>query len=94
MILLLATPAEAHCYRIWRYPKPQRCFTALAPEPIRNRGQRVSVLHQHVSASASLPPERIGTLPSLDSFVPCPDGDERLRGIAFLRALGDVPASR
>jgi hypothetical protein len=73
MILLLATPAEAHCYRIWHYPNPQRCFTALAP---------------------ALPPERERiALPTLE-WIECPPGDERMWGIAKLRALGDVPASR
>ena len=89
MILLLASPAEAHCYRVWHYPKPQRCFTALAPEPIRNRGQRVSALHQHVSALVSVAPERIEIpLPALNWDI-CPDGDERLQGIARLRALSE-----
>jgi len=89
VILLLASPAEAHCYRVWHYPKPQRCFTALAPEPIRNRGQRVSELHQHVSALVSVAPERIEIpLPALNWDI-CPDGDERLQGIARLRALSE-----
>jgi hypothetical protein len=79
VILLLATPAEAHCYRIWHYPKPQRCFTTLAPA---KPASRIPETFR----------ERI-TLPALD-WVECPPANERLRGIAFLRALRDVPASR
>jgi uncharacterized protein YciW len=95
IIVGVSEPADAcHIYRVWHYPKPQRCFTALAPEQIRNRGQRVSALHQHVSALVNVPQERIEIpLPALD-WINCPPGDERMRGIAFLRALGDGPAQR
>jgi hypothetical protein len=86
-LTLITAPANAHCYRIWHYLKPQRCYTALAPEQIRNRGR-------HVSALASLPPERIDiTLPPLD-WVECPPAEERLVGIAKLRALSEVSAQR
>jgi hypothetical protein len=94
-VFFLATtsPAFAHChiFSVWHYPKPQRCFTALAPEQIRNRGRRVSALHQLPSVSAQLPPERIEiSLPAIE-FIPCPDGDERFQGIAKLHALMDAP---
>jgi hypothetical protein len=82
LTFLLASPAEAarcHIYRVWHYPKPQRCFTAYAPVPRRH------------PVSRETPPERIEILlPALDWNV-CPDGDERLQGIAKLRALGMVP---
>jgi hypothetical protein len=72
----LTTPAEAHCYRIWNYPKPQRCFTALAPR----------ILPRFVNQPV-LPPERIAIpLPTLE-WIECPPGDERMWGIAKLRAL-------
>jgi len=75
----LATPADAcHIYRVWHYHKPQRCFTALAPHPQR---------------TSSLPERIMIPLPDLN-WVECPPGDERLRGIAFLRALEDVSRER
>lgn len=30
--LLFAFPAEAHCYSIWNYPKPQRCGSHVAQQ--------------------------------------------------------------
>jgi len=82
ILLLLATPADAHCYHIWHYPKPQKCFTALAPESIRLR-------------STPVPPKRITDLPlpALE-WVECPPGEERMEGIAKLRALEDVSRER
>jgi hypothetical protein len=69
---------------VWHYPKPQRCFTALAPLPHRTRSFR---------KETGLLPERIEIpLPDL-IWADCPSGDERLLGIARLRALEDVPAA-
>ena len=33
--VLAVSPATARChiFSVWHYPKPQRCFTALAPLP-------------------------------------------------------------
>lgn len=80
LALLLAGPAEAHChvYSIWHYPKPQRCFTALA---YAKRASRVpETFHERIDIP----------MPGLEWTV-CPDGDERLRAIAFLRALSNGP---
>lgn len=75
MILTISSPSEGHCYSRWYYPKPQHCFVAFAHGPQK---QPVPVL---------FPPERIKIeLPLLD-FQFCPEGDERLRGIALLRGL-------
>jgi hypothetical protein len=77
---LSTAKSEAHCFRFWFYKTPQRCG-ARAHGPQK---QPVPVL---------LPPERTEVnLPSLD-FIACPEGDERLLGIARLRALSDVPAT-
>jgi hypothetical protein len=79
--VLIATPAAAKChiYSVWHYPKPQKCFTALAP--------RIS---SHFVNQPVTPPERIEIiLPAVD-FVPCPEGDERFQGIAKLHALMDA----
>jgi hypothetical protein len=78
--VLAVTPASAHCFHIWHYPKPQKCFTALAP-------QRVSMLPPERTVPKQ---ERIEiALPSLE-FVPCQEGDDYLQGIAKLRQLYDA----
>jgi hypothetical protein len=90
---LLSAPAEAHCYRIWRYPKPQRCFTALAPRHISEKLARGEAGFTSVKEAAPFH-ERIEiSLPPVE-FTPCPDGDERMQGIAKLRALEDVSRER
>jgi hypothetical protein len=71
-----ASPVEAHCYRVWHYLKPQRCFTAFAPLPPLTK--------------PTFPPVRIEIpLPSLEDIDWGQEGDERLRGIAKLREIGD-----
>jgi hypothetical protein len=73
--------AKCHLFAVWHYPKPQKCFTALAPRPISREIAR---------REAGFVPERIEIiLPAID-FVPCPDGDERFQGIAKLHALMDA----
>jgi hypothetical protein len=73
--------AKCHLFSVWHYPKPQKCFTALAPrrtEPVQHSSERFST------------EERIDiALPPLE-FIPCPDGDERFQGIAKLHALMDA----
>jgi hypothetical protein len=32
-ILALAQPAQAHCYRVWRYPTPQHCSVVVYARP-------------------------------------------------------------
>jgi len=78
LLLILATPVHAcHLYRVWHYPKSQKCFTALtyakpASRPHETFRERINIM----------------MLPALD-WTACPDGDERLQGIAKLRALSD-----
>ena len=82
---LLPSPAAAKChlFSVWHYPKPQRCFTALAPEP------RMTI---HLRP---LPPERIRDepkrigipLPQLDDITWGTTGPDELRAIALLREL-------
>jgi len=88
LIFLLASPAEAKChiYSVWHYPKPQRCFTAYAVPGITK-------LHPKIDSQPVLP-ERI----EIKIEIPIPDlsadwgggpVDERLLGIAKLRALSE-----
>jgi hypothetical protein len=83
------SPAFAHChiYRVWHYPKPQRCFTALAPpRHIPEKLARREAGFASVNESAPFR-ERIDIpVPDID-FSPCPEGDEKLLRIAKLRAL-------
>jgi hypothetical protein len=73
---------------VWHYHKPQRCFTALV-EQVKNNSQRVSMITHQNPASPTETQERIEIpIPTMDWKV-CPDGDERLQGIARLRALGE-----
>jgi hypothetical protein len=133
LILLLATPAEAHCYRIWHYPWEQKC----AVEKTITRtiiGSKIGVesnesgdssqgtlssmrkpgfsntpsgLHSPAISSMAMSETSRGSsrmenvlfktelerivdfpIPPLDWDI-CPNGGERLQGIARLRALGE-----
>jgi hypothetical protein len=77
VVLLAATPAQARCFAIWHYKFPQHC-RAEAYAALPHRNHRV------------VPPERKEDipLPNLD-WIACPQGDERLEGIAKLRLLMD-----
>jgi hypothetical protein len=83
--------ANCHIFRVWHYPKPQRCFTAYAPARHVSREtarREAGFLPTNIQ---SISPERIDIMmPPLD-FAPCPEGDERLQGIAKLHALYDAP---
>ena len=77
VILLGIAPANAcHRFARWHYLFPQRCSGAYVKQ-IR------------LEIPLVFPPERTEIpLPTLD-WSACPDGDDRLRGIAKLRALGE-----
>ena len=78
--------SEAHChiYHVWHYLKPQRCFTAMAPKRFDTDVKPASRIPETFHEQIYVP------VPSLD-FEACPEGDDRLMGIARLRALSDVP---
>jgi hypothetical protein len=87
LTLLLATPAQAHCFSIWHYPWAQQCgvfhVKQVAALPSPGRGQR----------TWPVPPERIEDeipLPNLMDAEWGGTADERLQGIAKLRALSDA----
>ncbi len=80
-------PALAKCHKFshWAYPFPQRCFTALAPLPIKHAafaGQKTERIEPR--------PEQIDIVVPTVDFAPAPEGDEQLQGIAKLRALYDA----
>ena len=72
--------SEAHCFSIWHYKTPQRCGS-IRYLPHGLQKQLVPDM---------LPPERTVDIPipALD-FEACPDGGERMQGIAKLHALYD-----
>jgi hypothetical protein len=89
--------AKCHIFKVWHYPKPQRCFTALAPLPAFHM-KRISDRSEIPSETDAKPASRVPetsherieiAIPNMD-FVPCPDGDERFQGIAKLHALIDA----
>ena len=92
MILLLATPVEAcHKFSRWHYPWPQRCAVFVKQEggvaPARTEHPR---LPKFEKAPGAVAPVTGGALPTLEIDWGAP-GDDRLRGIAILRALNDSP---
>jgi hypothetical protein len=68
--------ARCHVFRVWRYPRPQRCFTALALH-VKPASRVSGTSHEQI---IDIP------IPALD-FDAGPDPDERLQGIAKLRGL-------
>jgi hypothetical protein len=79
-ITLATSSAGAHCYRVWRYPTPQRCFTAYAPEALQHRAEEQS--HDWNIEITKLPPAW-----NLDEHieVTVPDDPERARGLIKLK---------
>ncbi len=74
-MIMSTTKSESHCFSRWRYPWAQHCGGV----PLHGL--------QKQAVPDLLPPEQIRIeFPPLD-FTVCPEGDERLRGIAKLRAL-------
>ena len=82
--LSTSTTSEARCYSIWRYPKPQHCglvdrtrhFSALVALAYAKPALRIPETFHEQIIEVPIPP--------LD-FDACPEGDERMRGIALLR---------
>jgi hypothetical protein len=77
--------SEAHCFSHWHYPWKQRCFTAMAPKRFASDtklASREPETFRERHEQITIP------LPALD-FEACQDADERLQGIAKLRALSD-----
>jgi hypothetical protein len=75
--------AKCHLFSVWHYPKPQKCFTALAlfhmKQDLKPASRSLETFQERIEI----------ILPPLE-FTPCPDGDERFQGIAKLHALMDA----
>ena len=98
LTILTTSTCEAGChiYRVWHYKAPQRCFTALAPG---RSIQRLINLEQTPPNQERLR-NTIDLIPSQPHAPPWPTlegidwghvGDERMEGIAKLRALSNGP---
>ncbi len=75
--------SEAHCFSRWYYPWAQRCGGAL-PKLTKPMLLQATRLEQTTPGAEQI----TIPLPALD-FEACQAGDERLLGIAKLRALSE-----
>ena len=92
LAVLAATPAKAHCYKVWHYHTPQMCSQgriAYKPWRVSALPRHVSALPRHTPTIIKVIPEQKVITPSLDDIDWGRVGDERLKGIAELRALSD-----
>jgi hypothetical protein len=89
MSLSVAPTQACRLHTIWRYPWPQRCSGITfhrqperleTPERIAPKPERIAIPEPPITRCD----EFCVGWPSAE-FVPCPEGDERLRGIALLR---------
>ena len=92
-LILLAAPADAHCFSQWRYPYPQRC------EMGREGGRNIQLARGHKEYERPLPmkskaidpaPPKFGPpadLPDIPVILPAPvdEDDSRDAAIALLR---------
>jgi hypothetical protein len=86
VILTTCQTSEAHCYSVWRYPYPQPCHSIRHPLP---KPPLPPILEASEREQSGTGQEQITIpLPSL-VFEPCQDGDERMQGIARLRAIAN-----
>ena len=79
----IAEARACHIYSKWHYPYRQRCFTAYAPVKAPVIGIKPASRVPETSH------ERIEIIIPPLEWVPCPLADDRLTGIAKLRALGN-----
>lgn len=80
-IAALPHPAQAHCYSVWHYPKPQNCFTAYAPAPLMHRAQEQD---RDWSVEITKLPPAWNLDEHIEVTVPEPDSD-RARGLNKLK---------
>jgi hypothetical protein len=81
----MAFAAKCHQFSIWKFPYPQRCYTALAP---------MKLLLQARPPERTTPnQERIGIpLPPLADIIWGEVGPDELRALALLRNLMSAPS--
>ena len=99
LALLAATPVEAHCYSVWRYPWPQHCGVKRSPfasetKPLRFRSEAPFASRANVGQDgpmrANVGPEI--ALPGLArADLEEPEADEATRARLLLRAALRAP---
>jgi hypothetical protein len=86
MSLMTCRTSEARCYSKWYYPWKQDCRSI---RHIRHSPPLPPIIEASEREQTETVPEQIAIpLPSL-VFEPCQDGDERMQGIARLRAIAN-----
>jgi len=81
--ITLATPSAAACrkHAIWKYPWPQPCYTAYAPQPLIHRAEEQD--HDWKVEITKLPPSWNLDEPRIEVTVP--EDPERARGLNRLK---------
>ena len=86
-VLLLAIESAAaacHKHSIWRYPWPQRCYTANAPAPLARRAEEQN--HDWSVEIPKLPPAWTPDGPHIEVTIPETVQDpDRARGLNKLK---------
>lgn len=86
-LLLAAEPASAHCYSVWKYPRPQHCGVRLAAHSEARRQLRAAAL------AVPIPPAPVADDRWYVEITRMPDGldEDRAIGIeALKKALGST----
>jgi len=83
-LVLLPTSCQARCFSIWHYPWAQKCGLHQSSSKLIRAREHPQIIQEQ---KEEMP------LPDLTSIDWGEEGPERLRGIALLRALADVPPS-
>lgn len=85
-LLLYATPADAKCYSVWRYPYPQNCRAVAYAPPKRMARNDVHrpVTPVPVVVDIPLPELRWESVPAMTDTK---EGLEMLQGMQRLKAL-------
>jgi hypothetical protein len=65
VLALLSSPADAHCFSIWKYPNAQRCGATTTPR----------LLSGGIAKRAAVPVAHTQTLPGPSFDIPLPDPD-------------------
>jgi hypothetical protein len=71
LLALLSSPADAHCFSIWKYPNAQRCGATTTPRLLSGG------IAKRMTVPAAQPPSSPG--PSFD--IPLPDADPAMTAL-------------
>lgn len=77
--------AGAHCYSVWRYPRPQHCGATALARAIRLPRERIDVMPPSLMRGVDMTPEI--PLPSLTEIDWGQPPDDDTRGRLLLRVI-------